>query len=121
MPILPTDETNQALLRKEIRDGVSCESVVSPDVIRSVASRFNLGGCCGKVAKISMGDLESIGLTPIPTVFISSFGQIIPRSGWKAMCVYVYETIEKKPFPKDYKNDPGELIAEILLKRVNND
>jgi len=87
--------------------------------VEALARKFKAGGCCGKTPTVTMPDLQAAGLTPIPTVFVSSIGQILPRSGWKALCLYVYESLERKPFPlKDQKGDPGTVVAEALLRAI---
>lgn len=85
----------------------------------ALATKFNQGGCCGKKPQVTIEDLEAAGLTPIPTVFPSTLGQIIPRSGWRALCVYVYETTIKKPFPPLESlngRDLGEVVSHAILE-----
>lgn len=92
--------------------------------LHDIARRFGAGGCCGKKPKVTSKDLATLGLIAIPVVFDSSLGRIAPYTGWKALCIYVYETIADQPVPvaeltaggKD--RDVGELVAEMLSRRA---
>lgn len=89
----------------------------------ALANKLSAGGCCGKVSKVTLPDLDACGLTPIPVVYVSSIGQIIPSSGWRALCVYVYEELIKFPFPpfdtigKDI--DWGEVVAHAIKEKLH--
>ena len=87
------------------------------EALLALARKFSAGGCCGKTPQVTLEDLSACGLAPIPTVYVSSLGQIIPRSGWRALCVYVYETVIKKPFPQlDTlgNKDLGEVVSHAI-------
>lgn len=90
--------------------------------LADLAKRFDDGGCCGKKPTLTLADLEACGLTPVPTVFAASIGQIIPRSGWRAMCVYVYETLFRTPFPaKEHMSDGkewGTIVATEIRENL---
>ena len=91
-----------------------------PDQLERLAARFADGGCCGKRPTLTLADLKAAGLTPIPTVFVSSLGQIIPRTGWRAMCVYVYEMLIKKPFPVPEKGEEwGDVVAAAIKEKLD--
>lgn len=82
----------------------------------AAADRFAAGGCCGKRPQVTMDDMRVLGLLPMPATFESSFGTIVPLSGWKALCVYAYERLAGVPF----KNQPGKARPrwKVVLVRV---
>lgn len=89
------------------------------DALEVLIKRFEAGGCCGKRPTLMMKDLEAVELTPVPAVFHSSMGQIIPSHGWRAMCVYVYESLVGKPFPQPPTGEEwGDVVAKELREIV---
>lgn len=86
------------------------------DVALRVARKFRKGGCCGRKPEVTVLDLPALGLDAIDITFSSSRGQISPLTGWKAMCLWIYETFFG-PFPEDEKRDPGEVLGEALVQK----
>ena len=106
------------LLQNSVREGGRVDP--GPERLAQLAARFSDGGCCGKKPTLTRQDLEEAGLAPVPTVFVSSLGQIIPRSGWRAMCVYVYERLLLKPFPVPAKGEEwGDVVAAGLKEKID--
>lgn len=87
--------------------------------ILEIAEKFALGGCCGKRSVVSLKDIARLGLLPIPRIYESSFGLIVPLFGWKELCVWVHEEMFGS-FPHDWSSDPGEAVAEMLRKIAKN-
>lgn len=87
-----------------------------------VATRFSRGGCCGKRPEVTPLDLDLLGVTPLPRTFLSSLGLIMPASGWKALCVFIYESLADGPFPaqETKKRDAGEVVADLIRKQVRD-
>src|SRR5579862_7861857 len=83
-----------------------------------LATRFADGGCCGKQPTLKLSDLEVCGLTLVPTVFTASIVQIIPRSGWRAMCFYVYEMLCHVPFPAAEHMDEAHEWGNIVANEI---
>lgn len=92
-----------------------------------VAEKFGQGGCCGgHASEITMEDLVRIGITSLPQTWKSSFGLMVPNSGWKALCIYVVELLTGIPCPipvrpqgavRTKTPDIGETVAEMLRVR----
>lgn len=84
-------------------------------LILEIANRFEKGGCCGKRSVVSSQDIKALGLWPLPEVYQSSLGNIIPMAGWKSFCVYVYEKLSGLNYPlSNSDKDPADPIVIFL-------
>lgn len=105
-----------------LHSSASAPAVDRHHSLEVLVGKFAAGGCCGKRPTLTLEDLDAAGLTPIPGVFVSAIGQIVPRSGWRAMCVYVYETIVKKPFPVPEQGEEwGGIVADGIKEILRNE
>lgn len=93
--------------------------------VEAVASRFSAGGCCGRRPIVTAADLKLIGVSPVPATFRSSRGIIVPTSGWRALCLYIYERITGLVMPATRgkkadgmsSTDPGPLVSQAIRDR----
>lgn len=69
--------------------------------------------------------MEGLGLWPLPMTFKSSMGVISPLTGWKALCIYVYEVLTGDPLKARLtggrrsrwaRGDLGPLVARELYR-----
>lgn len=88
--------------------------------LQKAAEHFAQGGCCGKKPRVTSADLKVLGLIPVPETFDSSLGRIVPMSGWKAMCVWAYETLSGKTFHVEHSrsHDAGVLVARFIRSEL---
>lgn len=85
--------------------------------LRQISRRLRDTPCCGRGAPlVTDDDWQYLGLWPMPTIYSSSLGSILPNSGWYARCLYAYERLTGRAFPgqpTDKAQLPGLVADEV--------